>query len=116
MQNREVIPPNYAKKMALDELRERIFRDKQEFRNYLAHAPINEKLRIMEEMRDFTAAMEGAREANKASVRHAWTSAPNIAVCRYRNANASNVSDETRVVRKSILNRFRNWIRQCDCF
>jgi hypothetical protein len=65
------VAPKYAK-TTVEELRTKLFRDKAEYRRYLAQAPIVEKLRIMEEMRDFTAAMQHAREENKASVKEAW--------------------------------------------
>jgi hypothetical protein len=55
----------------LSELREKVFRDKAARRHYLVTAPIPEKLRIMEEMRDTTNALRRVREENRAKVRAA---------------------------------------------
>jgi hypothetical protein len=55
--------------MTVSELREKIFRDKAARRRYLATAPIPEKLRLLEEMRDLTRALKKTREENKARVR-----------------------------------------------
>jgi hypothetical protein len=53
------------------ELRDKVLRDKAARRRYLVKAPIPEKLRILEEMRDLTRALKETREANKARVRAA---------------------------------------------
>jgi hypothetical protein len=56
------------------ELREGLLREKAARRRYLVTAPIPEKLRILEEMRDTTRALRKSREENKARVRAATTS------------------------------------------
>ncbi|MEI9999371.1 MAG: hypothetical protein WDO13_09485 [Verrucomicrobiota bacterium] len=53
-------------------LRKALFEAKLKKRHGLRQASIIEKLRVLEEMRDFTAALRGHREANKARVRSAW--------------------------------------------
>jgi hypothetical protein len=72
MPNRMTTPSDHPKDFTLSELREKILKDKAEYRNYLANAPIDEKLRILEEMRDFTAALEAVREENRMRMRPAW--------------------------------------------
>jgi|HubBroStandDraft_1064217.scaffolds.fasta_scaffold640354_2 hypothetical protein len=62
----------------LEALRKKIWADKAEYRSYLAKAPVEEKLRILEEMRDFTAAMQQARDENKARMKHAWSESANL--------------------------------------
>jgi hypothetical protein len=57
------------------ELREKVFRDKASRRRYLMTAPIPEKLRMLEEMRDVTRALKKNREENKARVRAATLAA-----------------------------------------
>jgi hypothetical protein len=56
----------------LESLRSRIFEEKAEYRTRLINAPISEKLRILEEMRAFTAATREARGENKARLAAAW--------------------------------------------
>jgi hypothetical protein len=55
-------------------LREKALADKAARRRYLVTAPIPEKLRILEEMRDLTSALKKNREENKAAVRAARAS------------------------------------------
>ncbi len=55
--------------MTASELREKVLRDKAARRRYLVTAPIPEKLRLLEEMRDVTRALKTTREENKAKVR-----------------------------------------------
>jgi hypothetical protein len=50
-------------------LREGLLREKAARRRYLSTAPIPEKLRILEEMRDATHALRTVRERNKARIR-----------------------------------------------
>jgi hypothetical protein len=57
--------------MTPSELREKILADKATRRRYLMTAPIPEKLRILEEMRDVTMALKKVREENKARIRAA---------------------------------------------
>jgi hypothetical protein len=114
MPKREVAPPEYAKNMALDELRARIFRDKEEFRNYLAHAPVEEKLRILEEMRDFTAAMQGARDANRASVRHAWKRVADPALCGKCGTHAAGLVHYFTGRSCDLLRRVRRWFGETN--
>jgi hypothetical protein len=61
--------------MTVEQLREKIFADKAARRRHVAKAPIPEKLRILEEMRDLSRALKGTREANKARVRAAIANA-----------------------------------------
>jgi hypothetical protein len=63
------IPPELAA------LRAAVFRAKTEKRHAVRHASIEEKLRMLEEMRDFTASVRHLREENKANVRSAWPQA-----------------------------------------
>lgn len=51
--------------MSASELKAKALKDKLARRRYLMTAPIPEKLRILEEMRDLTRATRGVREANK---------------------------------------------------
>ena len=60
--------------MTVSELREKVFRDKAARRRYLVTAPIPEKLRILEEMRDVTRALKKTRGENKKRVRAATRS------------------------------------------
>ncbi len=53
-------------------LRQAIVAAKTRHRRAAARAPILEKLRILEEMRDFTVSLRGAREEHKARVQMAW--------------------------------------------
>jgi hypothetical protein len=53
------------------ELRERLLREKAARRRCLATAPIPEKLKVLEEMRDATRALKAVREKNKATIREA---------------------------------------------
>jgi hypothetical protein len=57
--------------MTLAELRSEIFKLKAQDRSRLARAPIEEKFRVLEEMRDFTAGLQGVRAENKARLRAA---------------------------------------------
>jgi hypothetical protein len=59
---------------SLEQLRKQIFKSKAERRRHWAQTPVVEKLRILEEMRDFTSALQAARDENKARVKGAWTS------------------------------------------
>jgi len=61
----------------LEEVRARLLEDKAEYRRHLARLPITEKFRILEEMRDFTAALQATRDENKARLKEAWTSSYN---------------------------------------
>jgi hypothetical protein len=72
MSKKTTVQPSDAKAMPLEELRREIFKAKSAHRRHLVAAPVVEKLRILEEMRDFTAAMRGVREENKALVKGAW--------------------------------------------
>jgi hypothetical protein len=65
-----MIPQDSGAMPAL-ELRAKVMADKAARRRYLVTAPIPEKLRILEEMRDVTRALKNAREANKAKVQAA---------------------------------------------
>jgi hypothetical protein len=65
-----LIPQDFGA-MSAPELRAKVMADKAARRRYLLTAPIPEKLRILEEMRDATQALKDAREANKAKVRRA---------------------------------------------
>ncbi len=56
----------------VEELRDHIFRAKVEHRSKLAQLPVVEKLRIMEEMRDFTLALQSLRDENKARSKDVW--------------------------------------------
>jgi hypothetical protein len=68
------IPEETQPGESLPDLRERIFSAKAARRRYLVKAPIPEKLRILEEMRDTTRALNAVREQNKARVRAAVSS------------------------------------------
>jgi hypothetical protein len=54
-----------------DELKTKVLEDKAAYRRHLARLPIPEKLRILEEMRDTTRALAGARATNRARLRAA---------------------------------------------
>jgi hypothetical protein len=56
---------------SVTELREGLLRDKAIRRRYLTTAPIPEKLRILEEMRDTTRALKAVRERNKLRIHEA---------------------------------------------
>jgi hypothetical protein len=62
--------------MTVSDLREKVLADKAARRRYWVTAPIPEKLRVLEEMRDLTRALKGAREENRARVRAATQSRP----------------------------------------
>ena len=53
------------------DLKAKVLQDKAARRRYLKQAPIAEKLRILEEMRDVTLALKSVRYANKAKIRAA---------------------------------------------
>jgi predicted transcriptional regulator len=53
------------------ELREKVFQDKAARRRYWVTAPIPEKLRVLEEMRDVTRALKKTREENRTRIRAA---------------------------------------------
>jgi hypothetical protein len=69
MPERTIISSHDPQAMTVTELREKVFKDKAARRRYLVTAPIPEKLRLLEEMRDLTRALKKAREENKARVR-----------------------------------------------
>jgi hypothetical protein len=75
MANCKNISPNNSRGIALTELRKSIFNNKSRYRSHLAKAPVAEKLRVLEEMRDFTLALQAVRNENKSRVRTAWNSA-----------------------------------------
>jgi hypothetical protein len=70
------VSPDHASTVELENLRNRIFEEKAVYRSHLAKAPISEKLRILEEMRAFTATTRQAREENKARMAAAWANIP----------------------------------------
>jgi len=72
MSDQKTTPADETGAGTVEELRQRIFESKDRYRRHLAHAPIEEKLRILEEMRDFTASLEHLRAENKARVKGAW--------------------------------------------
>jgi hypothetical protein len=60
-----------AQGTSAEELKAKVLADKAARRRYLTTAPIPEKLRILEEMRDMTNALKKTREDNKARIRAA---------------------------------------------
>ena len=48
------------------------FQFKERSRKRAARASVAEKLLVLEEMRDFTSALRGVRDENKARLRSAW--------------------------------------------
>jgi hypothetical protein len=56
----------------IESLRKRILEDKAEYRDYLTKATIPEKLRLLEEMRDFTLATQQVRDENRCLLERAW--------------------------------------------
>jgi hypothetical protein len=57
----------------VEALRAAIFRAKAKRRISVRQAPIEEKLRMLEEMRDFSALLRPLREQHQARVKSAWT-------------------------------------------
>jgi hypothetical protein len=76
MSKKATVHPDDARAIPLEELRRETFKAKSAHRSHLAAAPVVEKLRILEEMRDFTAALRGVREENRALVKGAWVRRP----------------------------------------
>jgi hypothetical protein len=72
MTTRPDISPDHVGKVKLENLRSRVFEEKAVYRSHLAKAPISEKLRVLEEMRAFTAATRQARAENKELAAAAW--------------------------------------------
>ena len=58
MATRATMIPEESQARSLAELREKLLADKAARRRYLVSAPIPEKLRILEEMRDLTRALK----------------------------------------------------------
>jgi hypothetical protein len=56
---------------SIAELRAGLLLEKAARRRYLATAPIPEKLKVLEEMRDATRALKAVRERNKTRIRQA---------------------------------------------
>jgi len=56
---------------SIAELRAGLLREKAARRRYLSTAPIPEKLKVLEEMRDATRALKTVRERNKTRIRQA---------------------------------------------
>ena len=61
--------PDSPNAMPAEALKTKVLKDKAAHRRHLATLPIAEKLRILEEMRDATRALQGIREENRAKVR-----------------------------------------------
>jgi len=63
------MPAPSTQAMTPAELKAETLANKAARRRYLKTAPIAEKLRILEEMRDVTLALKSVRDANKAKIR-----------------------------------------------
>jgi hypothetical protein len=62
-----------TKAMPAGQLKTKVLESKAAYRRHLVALPISEKLRILEEMRDTTRALQKVREENRAKVKSAWT-------------------------------------------
>jgi hypothetical protein len=60
--------PNFSKAMPAELLKAKVLEDKAAYRKHLATLPISEKLRMLEEMREATRALQPVREANRAKI------------------------------------------------
>jgi hypothetical protein len=60
--------PDLSKPMPAELLKAKVLEDKAAYRRHLATLPIPEKLRMLEEMREATKALQPIREANKAKI------------------------------------------------
>jgi hypothetical protein len=75
MAEQSMTPSRNSMVANLEQVREQILTSKAEYRSHLAKMPIVEKLRILEEMRDFTSALQATRDENKARLKEAWAGA-----------------------------------------
>jgi hypothetical protein len=62
--------------MTLAELRDEIFKLKAKNRGARSQVSLEEKFRVLEEMRDFTSMLGDVRAENRARVKAAWVEKP----------------------------------------